>query len=140
MKRYEIIPHTADIGVKVFGEDLKQLFENAAFGMFSIIADLDGLKRENSISLEIESTAENYEELLVAWLDELLYNFYIKQMIFFDFDVIKIESRYLSARVYGRHIGDNRNRLKTEVKAVTFHQLKIQEGQDGFVTQVIFDV
>lgn len=136
--RYEQIPHTADIAVRVYGKTIDELFSNAAYGMFDIIADLEGLK--SSISLDINLEASTVEELLVSWLDELLFNFYTKGIIFFDFDV-KISSRNkLSARTHGRHIGENRNRLKTEIKAVTFHDLKIKEDRDGFSVDIVFDV
>jgi len=138
MERYEIIPHTADIGIKVYGKDLKELFKNSAYGMFDIIADLDGLK--SSVTQPIEVKASNSEELLVAWLGELLYNFYTKQIIFFDFDIEQINKTHMSAKAYGRHIGQNRNRLKTEIKAVTYHELKIEEKGGRFIATLIFDV
>lgn len=125
MKRYEIIPHTADIGIRVYGKDLKELFKNAAYGMFDIIADLDGLT--SSITQSIEVKAPNKEELLVVWLDELLYNFYTKQIIFFDFKISELDDKHISAEALGRNVGENRNRLKTEIKAVTYHELKIEE-------------
>ena len=83
MKRYEQFSHTADIGVRVFGRTLEELIENAAFAMFDIIADLDGLKGD--IIRDFELTAPNYEELLISWLDELLYNFYTKGIIFYKY-------------------------------------------------------
>ncbi len=69
-KRYEQFPHTADIGIRVFGKDLKELFTNAAYGMFDVIADLEGI--DAGIEETVEVAADSYEELLVAWLDELL--------------------------------------------------------------------
>lgn len=138
MQRYEVTPHTAEIGIKAYGKDLKELFNNSAFGMFDIIADLDGLT--SSVTQPIEATAANKEELLVAWLGELLYNFYTKQIIFFDFSIEKLDDKHLSAKAFGRHVGENRNRLKTEIKAVTYHELKIEETQDGYTTTLIFDV
>jgi len=138
MTRYEIIPHTADIGIKAYGKNLPELFKNAAYGMFEIIADMDGLK--GSVKEPIEIKAGNKEELLVAWLGELLYNFYTKQIIFFDFDIEQISDTGLKAKAIGRHIGENRNRLKAEIKAVTYHELKIEEGRDSFIATVIFDV
>jgi len=136
--RYEIIPHTADIGVKAYGSDLKELFSNAAYAMFDIIADLDGLTASTTRS--IEARAENNEELLVAWLDELLYHFYTRQTIFFDFSIITLEPGIIRATVTGRELGENRNRLKTEIKAVTYHELKIEETNGGFSASIIFDV
>lgn len=138
MRRYEIIPHTADIGIRAYGKDLKELFKNAACGMFDIIADIDGLK--SSLSLPIEVSAPNKEELLVAWLGELLYHFYTKQIIFFDFQIEKIDEGSIKATAFGRHVGQNRNRLKTEIKAVTYHELKIEQKENTFTANLIFDV
>ena len=138
MKRYEQFPHTADIGIRVFGKDLKELFENAAFAMFDTIADLEGLKGDVSRNFKLE--AATAEELLVAWLDELLYNFYTKSIIFFKFDVLEISDNKLIATATGRPVGENRNRLKTEIKAATYGGLKINKAGDGLSVEIIFDV
>ena len=138
MKRYEQLPHTADIAVRAYGRDLKELFINAAFAMFDIIADLEGLKESVSIGVELE--APSREELLVAWLDELLYNFYTKSIIFFRFDIAFLNREKLSAKAYGRHIGENKNRLKTEIKAATYHDLNIRESDEGCSVDIVFDV
>ena len=138
MKRYEQFPHTADIGVRAFGKDLKELFENAAFAMFDIIADLEGMSGETTEILEVK--AANHEELLVAWLDELLYIFYTKQLIFYKFNIELLEEGSLRASVVGRPIAANRNRLKTEIKAATYSDLKINKIADGYSVEIIFDV
>ena len=138
MKRYEQFSHTADIGVRVFGRTLKELFENAAFAMFDILADLDGLTGE--IIQDFELTAPNNEELLISWLDELLYNFYTKHIIFYKFEVTKISGDLVRAKAFGRPVSDNRNRLKTEIKAATYYNLKIIEKDDSYEVDIIFDV
>lgn len=138
MKRYEIIDHTADVGIKAYGKDMSELFSNAAFGMFNIIADLEGLKPSTSISIRTE--ASDYEQLLINWLDDLLYNFYTKGIIFCDFKINTLDSNYLQAEAHGRLIGAKKSRLKTEVKAATFHELKIEEAGGGYQAQIIFDV
>ena len=138
MKRYELIDHTADIGIKVYGKDLAELFNNAAFAMFDIIADLSSLK--NSVTVDIKKDAPNSEELLVAWLDELLYNFYTKGLIFSQFEIVDLDDSHITAKAFGRHIGENRSRLKTEIKAVTYHELKIENKNNIWQTQLIFDV
>lgn len=138
MKRYEQIPHTADIAIKAYGKDLRELFANAAFGMFDIIADLEGLKE--SVSIDVDLKADSNEELLVDWLDELLFNFYTKGIIFFEFDIANLGSGELIAKARGRHIGENRNRLKTEIKAATFHDLNIRESPEGCSVEIVFDV
>jgi SHS2 domain-containing protein len=138
MKRYEQFPHTADIGVRVFGKDLKELFENAAFAMFDIIADLEGMTGETAETFEVE--AADHEGLLVAWLDELLYIFYTKQLIFYKFHIEQLGEGSLRASVVGRPIAANRNRLKTEIKAATYSDLKINKAADGYSVEIIFDV
>jgi len=138
MKRYEQFPHTADIGVRVFGRDSKELFENAAFAMFDVIADLEGLTGD--IVEKINLAAANPEELLVAWLDELLYNFYTKQLIFFKFQIEELSEGSLRATIFGRPIAANRNRLKTEIKAATYHNLEIKKTPKGYSVEIIFDV
>ena len=138
MNRYEEIPHTADIAIRARGKDLRELFENAAFGMFDIIADLEGLK--TSISVDTTLKAVSKEELLIAWLDELLYNFYTKGIIFSTFEIASINETEIIARSHGRLVGDNRNRLKREIKAATFHDLAIKENSEGLSVEIIFDV
>ena len=138
MKRYEQFSHTADIGVRVFGKTLKELFENAAFAMFDILADLEGIKGE--ITQDFELTASNHEELLISWLDELLYNFYAKNIIFYKFEVTELSVDVIRAKASGRSVSENRNRLKTEIKAATYYNLKIIKKDDYYEVDIIFDV
>jgi SHS2 domain-containing protein len=137
-KRYEQFSHTADIGVRVYGRTIKDLFDNAAFAMFDIIADLEGLKGD--VEQDIELTAPDHEELLIAWLDELLYNFYTKGVIFYRFDIAELSSDTLKAKAFGRALSDNRNRLKTEIKAATYYNLKIRKLDDYYQVDIVFDV
>ncbi|MFA6320808.1 MAG: archease [Candidatus Omnitrophota bacterium] len=138
MKRYEQFEHTADIGIRVFGKDLKELFENAALGMFDLIADLDGIKAPIEESVEVDG--DTSEELLVAWLDELLYRFYTKEIIFSKFQIDSLSGNSMKAKVFGRPVSVNRNRLKTEIKAVTYSDLRIAKGSSGYQVEIIFDV
>ena len=138
MKKYEQLLHTADIAVRIYGGDLKEIFTNAAYAMFDIIADLEGLK--SSVSVDIDVKAASKEELLVSWLDELLYNFYTKGIIFFSFDISSISESRLIAKASGRHVGENRNRLKTEIKAATYHDLEIKKKNEGYTVDIVFDV
>ena len=138
MKRYEQFPHTADIGIRVFGKDLKELFENAAFGMFDVIADLEGIKASEEENVEVHGAVP--EELLIAWLDELLYRFCTKDIIYSKFEIKELSEDRIKAKVSGRPIAANRNRLKTEIKAVTYSGLKIKETPGGYEVEIIFDV
>ncbi len=124
--------------MRVFGKSLEELFENAAFSMFDIIADLEGL--ETPIEKEFDLRAPNHEELLVAWLDELLYNFYTKSIIFARFKVEELTAERIRAKAFGRPVGENKNRLKTEIKAATYHDLKIDKKDGLYKVEIIFDV
>ena len=138
MKRYEQFSHTADIGMRVYGKDIKELFENAAFAMFDIIADIENLSGDTLETFYLEASSR--EELLVAWLDELLYSFYTTQLIFFKFQIDELDGTRLKATAFARPVGANRNRLKTEIKAATYSDLKIEKSAKGYQVEIIFDV
>ena len=138
MKRYEQFSHTSDIGVRVYGKDLRELFENAAFAMFDVIADLENISGDKEEVIELE--AQDRDMLLVSWLDELLYKFYTKGLIFYKFQVELLTEYKLQAKAFARPVAANRNRLKTEIKAVTYSGLKIINSDAGYEVEIIFDV
>lgn len=137
MAHFEIIDHTADIGIIAYGKDEKEVFATAAYAMFSLVAELDGV--DNALCREIEVTADDKEALLVAWLNELLYLFDVEHIIFSGFEVINLEEHRLRANAYGEKFDPLRHVLKAQVKAATYHMLKVEKG-DGFRAQIIFDV
>ena len=137
MKRYEQFSHTADIGVRVYGKDVKELFENAAFAMFDIIADIENISGDTLETFYLEAPSQ--EELLITWLDELLFSFYTKQLIFFKFQIDELDGTRLKATAFARPVGANRNRLKTEIKAATYSDLKIKKSGGGYQVEIIFD-
>ena len=142
MKPLEIIDHTADVGIKVWGPTLIELFENAARGMFRVIAgekhNAQGSKIEKKIKIDIYR--EDFEELLVDWLSELLYIFNREKIYFYNFKMLKLNNNGIQAEASGVNIDFTQNDLYTEIKAVTFHNLKIEENVDGFSCAIIFDV
>lgn len=137
MDHFEIIDHTADVGIIAYGKDEKEVFATAAYAMFSLIAELDGVG--DAICRQIEVSADDKEALLVAWLNELLYLFDVEHVIFNGFEVINLEEHRMRANAYGEKFDPLRHQLKTQVKAATYHMLKVQKG-NGFRAQIIFDV
>ncbi|MFC1704000.1 archease [Candidatus Omnitrophota bacterium] len=138
MKKYEIIEHTADIGIKAFGRDVKELFNNAAIGMFEIISNSKDVEAKERMELELE--AENIEELFISWLRELLYQFNANLFIFKEFFIREITPTSLKALAWFEPIEKNRHQIDAEIKAVTYHELKIEQRDSGWQAQVIFDV
>jgi SHS2 domain-containing protein len=135
--RFEVIDHTADVGIVAYGKDLKEAFANAAFGMFSLIANLE--KVRGSISREIDVQSTDQEALLVDWLNELLYLFDVEHIIFKRFEITALSQKKLKAKVYGEKIDTSRHQLKTAVKAATYHMLKIEKNK-GVRVQFILDI
>jgi len=135
---YELIDHTADLGMRVRGESLENLFENAGLALFDILTDVT-LVRRHSRS-EISLKAESVEDLFVAWLRELLYLFYVRKKLFCAFQIIKFKETSLAAVCWGEQYDSQRHILLTEIKAVTYHELSITRTQSGWEAQAIFDV
>lgn len=140
MKPYEIIEHTADVGLKANGATLKELFENAAKGMFEIIAGKVRTGTEVKKKIEIKREVEGLEELLVDWLSELLYIFDKETILFNDFRISELDDKKLTSESSGKKIDPASATFQTEIKAVTFHDLKIEKAVDGFSCTIIFDV
>jgi SHS2 domain-containing protein len=136
-KDFEVIDHTADVGIVAYGADLKQAFANAAKGLFSLITELDDVKE--ALHRDAEMTATDEESLLVEWLNELIYRFDTEGIIFKRFDIIELDNTHLKARGYGEKIDKSKHRLKVGVKAATYHMLKVEKN-DGCRVQVLFDI
>jgi SHS2 domain-containing protein len=137
-KKYEFINHTADVGIKVWGESLKSLFENTAYSMFDILTELDKVKVKESLGVEIEG--KRTDELLADWLRNLLYKFNGEGYLLREFNIEEISKKGLKAKVRGEKLNLSRHTLKTEIKAVTYHGLEVKKTGQGWEAQVIFDV
>ncbi len=136
-KRFEVIDHTADVGIAAYGANLREAFANAACALFSLMVDLGNVA--DVLCCEAEVTAENREDLLVAWLNELIYLFEVENVLFQRFEIDELSETRLRARCYGEKIDQERHKIKIAVKAATYHMLKVEE-RDGYRVQVLFDI
>jgi SHS2 domain-containing protein len=134
---FDILEHTADVGIRAYGADVKEAFANAARGLFSVITELDDIKEAEY--RDIELSAPDQESLLVQWLNELIYLFDAEMLLFKRFDIVRLTSSRLKARAYGERVDKTRHKLKTGVKAATYHMLNINED-NGWNVQVLFDI
>jgi SHS2 domain-containing protein len=137
-KPFEVIDHTADIGIVAYGADIKQVFANAALGLFSLMADLDDLKE--NVQRKLEISAEDVEVLLVQWLNELIYIFDVEHIIFKSFEIQELTSTQIRARCFGEKIDLKHHKPKREIKAATYHMLRMSKEDGGYKVQVIFDI
>ena len=136
MERFDIIEHTADTGIIAYGASLEEALANAAYGMFTLIADPESVREETCRHIEVG--AEDIESLLVAWLNELLYILDVERTLFKRFEVLQLTDTSLKAKAYGEPVEESRHRLRPGVKADTYHMLKI-EKDDGYTVQLILD-
>jgi len=136
-KGFEILNHTADVGIIAYGADMKEAFANTARGLFSLITRLDDVEEVEYRDTEL--TASDQESLLVGWLNELIYLFDTTNILFKKFDISQLNDTQLKARSYGHKVDSSKHELKREVKAATFHMLQI-ERNNGVKIQVLFDI
>jgi len=135
---YELVDHTADLGIRVWADDIKGLFEEAARAFFDIITDLS--KVEAHLQREVVVQGSSREVLMVAWLNELLYLHEVEGLLFCDFSVAEIDEGAVTGVAGGEVFDEGRHSIKTGVKAVTYHQLEIKEQEGRWQAQVIFDI
>ena len=138
MKTYELIDHTADVGLKAYGKTLSEAFENAAKGMFDIITDSSEVESIGQYDIELE--ASNLEQLLVDWLSDLLYLNTARNLVFGFFKVdLDEKNNKLNAIIFGERFDLSKHKIGTEIKAVTYHILEVK-NKKPYHAQVLFDI
>ena len=135
---YEIFEHTADLGIRVRAGSLNELFADAARGLFSVmVANLDAVQMVEEVVFEFHG--DNLEDLLHDWLAELLYTFHGRRLVLVEFDV-DVSPVGLPATARGEPIDSSRHEIDDEVKAITWHALKVEQTAEGWLAEVIVDV
>ena len=138
MKPFEVIEHTADAGIRAYGKDLRELFINAAAGMFSLITNITCVKPARKIDIDL--VASDKEELIHNWLSELLYQHIFHHMLLCQFHIEEIDEQTVKGHAMGERIDDTKHELIKELKAVTYHGIRIEKQDNYLTTQIIFDV
>jgi len=133
--RYEELDHTADVGIRAYGASLEELFANAAAGMFSLITDLETVKARGEVEVRVK--AEDVGGLIVNWLQELLFLHETQRLLLCEFDVA-LDGMSLTGHARGEKIDKRRHELKLVIKAVTYHNLKVDRAKG--VAEIIFDI
>jgi SHS2 domain-containing protein len=137
MKRYEYFEATADVGLRAYGKDLNEAFENAGLAIFNIISDTSGIDALKEIEFEVSS--EDEVSLLYDYLEELLFYHEVEFMLFSKFHVEIDENLKLKAKIKGEEIDWNKHERKTEIKAITFHKMDVKRT-DCVELQAIVDL
>ena len=138
-KDFELVEYTADIGIRAFGIDLKETFQHAAVGMFSLITDIN--KVNELLYRDVEVSAPDREILLVEWLNDLIFLFDTEQLLFKRFDIGTLTDTGLKAHCHGEKVDKSRHQLKRGIKSATYHMLKVEKVKNGsYLAEVLLDI
>ncbi|MCA9731377.1 MAG: archease [Deferribacteres bacterium] len=132
------IDHTGDCGFIVEAASMEQLFERAAFGMMKIITDIETISPAQEIPFTV--TAEDSLALLRNWLSQINYYHITKEFLFCRFKIDVLMDAYASGTAMGQPIDYEKHMVYTEIKAVTFHGLKIEHHKSRLHATIIFDL
>jgi len=135
---YETFDHTADLGLRIRSADLDTLFAEAGLAlMAALVENPDSVRPERR--LDVKLPADDLEYLLFDWLKAVLYRFDVERLLFSRFEV-KISDAGLEAAAWGEVMDESRHELAHEVKAITYHELKVDRVEEGWLAEVIVDI
>ena len=135
---YEEFEHPADIGLRVRGSSLRELFENAGRGMAELMLDTARVKPRATREIQVEG--DDPEMMLVAWLDEILFAFDADRFAPATVEVESVAEGKVKGRLRGEPFKEWRHDVRNAIKAVTYHNLKIEKSGDEYRVDIIFDV
>jgi SHS2 domain-containing protein len=138
MDKFELLDHTGDMGIRVFGKSLPDLFRHAAEALFHVITDPETIQSKETRTISLQ--ANDLEELLIDWLNEFIYLFDTQGLLFRDFDLLFLNAQSLEATVRGESYDESRHPIETIVKSATHHQLHIRREKGVWKAQIILDL
>ncbi len=141
-KQYEYLEHTADVKFLAYGKTLEEVFENSALAMFNVM--IDTRKISGELVKDVFLKSPDLESLIVDWLSEHLYLFEIDEIVFSKFHVVRIRKENceysITSTASGEKFYPKSHPFETEIKAVTYNQLKVEKIEDGWKVQVVLDI
>ncbi len=148
MEKYKFIDHIADIAVVIYGNTIEELLLNSVLAFReAIVEEVENSENPSSLSessTKIISLKENsFEEILVNLLSEINYYFHTQKWICISANKININKKdeiEFSAEIFGEEFNPAKHNLKEEIKAVTFHQMKIENVKGIYSTKIVFDI
>jgi SHS2 domain-containing protein len=138
MELFRVLEHTADVGFEAFGRTREEVFANAARALQNLMVDLDSIAPRQEIEIHVEG--RDPPSLLINWLSEILYRIDADGRLFHDFEVRGLTDHELKAVVHGEPFDPARHRVNMQVKAITYHQLALEQKPEGWWAQVYVDI
>jgi SHS2 domain-containing protein len=135
---YTVFEHTADVGIEVTADSREDLFVHSALAMMDIM--FDSIPVGTSETRLVMVVGDKSEELLIAWLNELLYIYCVERLVFTGFSDIKLTASTFMVRARGERVDPDKHKVETEIKAATYHGFSIERDGDKLKARIIFDV
>ena len=136
--KFHLLEHPSDLGIEAYGPTIGEAFEQAALGLMAVIADTDTIDAVDEREVIVE--AQDYENLVVRWLSEILYLYDGEDFLLKEATVESIAPKKLSGRLSGEIYQAGKHTLKLDVKAVTYHQLSIKSSNGATTIRVFLDI
>ncbi len=137
-KNFRIVGTTADIAVVAYGESLQKLFAHAAEGLTFVFAEPDQIEKIEKRVIKL--LGSDIENLMVKWLNEVLYFFEVKEFLGKEFKILTLDENHLHAEIAGETYKREKHLIKTEIKAATYHQLALKQQKGQWKAKIIFDL
>lgn len=135
---YRLLEHPADLGLQARGHSLSEAFEQAARGLTSVLVEPEGVVALQELALEL--TAPDPESLLVRFLSEILFLYDAKGFLTARVEIGEFADTRLKGTVFGETMRPEKHRVRTDVKAITYHQLSIKHVGDEWIASVYLDI
>ena len=139
MQKFEFFDHTADVGIKAYGKDLNEAFENAAFAVFELMTDTSKVEPKEVREIQVEGY--DIENLLYRWIESLLVYYDSELLLFSKFKVnIDINNLKLTGKAWGEKFSQEKHEGRIVVKAMTYHEMSIENKGDYYVLTFVVDI
>jgi SHS2 domain-containing protein len=138
MKKFETFPHTADIGLRVYGNDLKDLFVNSGEGILFLMREEKDIEEKETYNFKIES--DYLEMLLYKFLNEFIYLFDSKNFIANRFIIEEFNEKEINGKIFGETFDPKRHKIKYAIKSCTLEDMKFEKIDSLYKVEIIFDI
>lgn len=137
-KKYRVSKRSSELVVKVFGKSQEELFSNSAFALFDLMTDVEKIRIEERLPLEVEGV--DRDDLMVNWMRELLYLYQGGGYLLREIEVQEAGDTRVKGQVRGEKFDPDRHEIQKEIHAVAYHQSRMEKTGDQWTAQVIFEI
>jgi SHS2 domain-containing protein len=137
-KRYRVLNRSSELLIKVFGGTQAELFSNSAFALFDLLADVEKVEVKDRVQLEVEGA--DRDDLVVNWVRELLYLFQGSDYLVKEVELKEIRENYVRGEVKGEKFDPDRHEIRREIRAVAYHQSRMEKTGDQWTAQLLFEI